>query len=238
MNAVETHYDTIYPIVESVATDFGRKFWRYGIDSNDIGQSLWEWCLKHPNKLDTWLSEDNGERPLVVTLRNEALRLGVEAKASYLGYSAEDLSWYSKKELQKVLLPAIFDEEAWTEPPVSEDAGRSGRDPATGGNWVALLADVSRAFSGLSFEDQAMLRAFHQDGRTNKLMAEMTGVSEQAMSRQHARAIGRLHRLLGGDRPRSTHDSECECGQYVGGRRAISNAAARAAQEGYYEESA
>lgn len=228
------------PLVASVANEFARKFGRYGVEREDLAQEMRVWIFRHPAKLAEWEeSEEGAEKPLARTLRNEALDLCQRWKADYLGYSVNDLHYYSRKELQKVLLPALFDREAWTEPPVSEDSGRSGTAPGEGGNWVSLLADVSRAFDGLPKRDQDLLRMFHQDQMTNVLVADMLGISQQAASKKHHQALGRLVRQLGGERPRNTHEEPtCECEDFVGTRQVMSNAAARAAQDSYYEDRA
>lgn len=226
------------PLVLSIANEFGRKFGRYGVEREDLAQEMRLWVFRHPETIARWEeSEDGAEKPLARTLRNEALDLCQQWKADYLGYSKSDLTYYSRKELQKVLLPAVFDPEAWTEPPVSEGSGRSQRAPAEGGNWIAMLADVSRAFSSIPQRDQDLLRMFHQDQMTNVLVADMLGITQQAASKKHHQALGRLVRQLGGERPRNTHEEPtCECEDFVGTRQVMSNAAARAAQDNYYEE--
>ena len=225
-------------ILLPIAGDFGRRYRRWGVETEDVAQELRIWVFRHPQKIEDWESGDlEGADKLVArSLRNEASRYCQQMKAQYLGYSYDDLTFYSRNEL-KTLLDAMFDREAWSEPPVSEDGGRSPRDPATGGNWIAMLADVSRAFDQLSTHDKELLRRFHLDRMTNVMLAELAGVSPQAMSAKHHKALNRLLKLLGGDRPKSTHDEpECECEQYIGFRRIVSNAAARAIQDSYYEE--
>lgn len=226
----------IDPLVQTVATEYGRKFWKFGLESPDVAQELWVWVVQHPTKVTGWMAEENGHRPLLTTLRNEAKRHGMAAKASVLGYSLDDLAFYSRGEIS-VLLDAMFDDEAWVEPPATEPGSRRGGDPATGGNWLATLADVSRAFEQLPDAERSLLTLFHRDGESNRQVAEMLGVSEQATSKRHAKALEKLHRLLGGHKPKWTHDPvDCECSEYVGTRRAMSNAAARAKTEHQYDE--
>jgi hypothetical protein len=228
------------PIVQSVAGDFARKFGRYGVEREDVSQELWTWVVKHPGKITEWSAEEHFEKILAKTLRHEANAYSQRAKADALGYSVSDLAWYSRNEL-KALLTAMFDPEAWTEPPVSEDGGRSRRgNPAEGGNWIALLADVAQAYNRLSTEDKALLAWFHGREWTNVMYAEVYGITQQSASNRHTKALNRLLRLLGGERPRNTHDDAsgpCECEtQYVGTRNVVSNAAARALTQEQYDE--
>lgn len=226
-------------LAASIAFEYARKFRRYGVDTQDVLQELRIWTFRHPNKISEWAESEGGaEKPLARTLRHEALAYCQQQKAEVLGYRVSDLHYYSRKELQKVLLPSMFDRESWVEPPVSDDNGRRAGDPATGGNWVAILADVARAFIQLSESDQSLLKMFHLDGMTNVLVADMLSVTPQAASKAHHKALGRLLDVLGGERPQSTHDDVdgCECEDWVGTRRVVSNAAARAMTEGQYDE--
>lgn len=228
------HLAELEDMIQSVAAEFTRRYRRYGMEREDCAQELRLWVHRHPGKVDEYLAEAHGEKMLGRTLRNEAQRFGETAKAQCLGYSLDDLYWWEKGEVE-ALLPAVFEPESWLEPPVSEDGGRSGRSPATGGNWIASLADLSQAFSKLAPEDQSLLRLYHETGLPNKVVAEMAGVDDSTASRRHDRAIGRLHKVLGGRRPRSTHEDGCEC-DVVGSRRAMSNAAARAVTDNNYQE--
>lgn len=232
----------ITPIVEGIATDVGRIYARYGFDRDDASQTALLWLYQHPGKTAQYLDEGQvGLRMLARALRNEATNAGEDAKAAHLGYSRDDLFYYSKAMLRD-LLPSFFDGEAWLHPetPDLDTERRRRAAPAEGGNWIATLADVSRAFAQLEQDDKDLLRMFHEDPQwSNKGAAGYFGISEQTMSYRHDRAVGRLVKILGGPRPKAQHDEGCaneECGWW-GGRRAMSNSAARARQDNYYEES-
>lgn len=228
-------YDDYEAIVAQVANEYGRRY-RNHADREDFVQECWLWLAEHPAKLAEFLEHDHADKLIARTLRNHCYDAGEQLKAQHLGYSRDDLTYYGKGMLRE-LLPILWDDEAWTEPPVA-DGPRGGGDPATGGNWLATLADVSRAFDELSEEDRNLLIGFHRDGIRNKDMAELSGVTEQVMSYRHDAAVGRLQRLLGGPRPQPQHDADCEHEYRWGvGRRAMSNAEARATQQNYYEES-
>lgn len=224
------------PMVEAIANDLGRKYARYGADRDDMSQTCWLWLHQHPRKVTQYLTENDpkiGIKMLARALRNECADYGEDCKAQDLGYSRQDLYNYARAELE-ALLDSVYDEEKWHEPPVSEDGGRAARrDPATGGGWIATLADVSQALDRISQEDRLLLEAFHRDGWSNKDLAQHYGVSESAMTQRHQSAVRRLHDVLGGPKVRGSHDADCDH-MWIG-RRSISNAAARAQQSSYYE---
>lgn len=229
---------TLSPIMESVSHDMSRRYRQYGGSHEDFYQESWVWVASHPRKVIEWFDPDltepsAGQKMLAQALRNELHDIGESLKAQHVGYSRDDLTYYSRNMLRE-LLPSMFEEGAWIHPEQSDGGERRQRSvPAEGGNWVATLADVSRAYDQLEEDDRDLLFAFHSDGLSNKLMAEMHDISEQTMSYRHDRALRRLVDLLGGPRPRGSHDEECD---HVGTRRAMSNAAARSVQQSYYEE--
>lgn len=235
-------YEDYEAIVASVANEYGRRYRQFGAERDDFVNECYLWLFEHPEKLAEFLEHEHADRLIARTLRNHCYDYGETLKAQHLGYSRDDLAYYSRN-MCRELLPSLWDQEAWLEPPVAEEtAGRGGGDPATGGNWIATLADLSRAYDQLREEDRDLLAAFHRDSYTNKLMAEMHDVTEQTMSYRHDRAIKRLVDILGGPRPRPQHGEELGpdyvCNHsWAPGRRAVSNASARAYQQNIYEES-
>lgn len=242
---IEPFYDDLSPVIDSIAAEYARRYSQYGLDREDLSQSAWLWLYEHPRKCAEFFENgtEQGVKLIARTLRNELHDVGEDAKAQHLGYSRDDIVYYTKAYV-KSLLPSMFDEEAWLHPEQGDGERRAPSDPATGGNWITTLADISRAYDRLSKEDRDLLAAFHRDEYSNKLLSEMFDISEQTMSYRHDRAIGRLVKHLGGPKPRPQHGSDpdtgqsfyCEHGWGSTRRRAQSNAAARAYQQGLYDE--
>jgi hypothetical protein len=63
------HWDYV---VDSVASEYHRKF---EIDFDDIKQSLYQWFIEHPNKLNEWeaIGEKDAKNLIYRSLRNQAL---------------------------------------------------------------------------------------------------------------------------------------------------------------------
>ena len=231
---------TVDPIINSVASDASRKYRRYGGDTEDFIQEGWLWLYQHPTKVMEWFDGDRyapreAERLLARSLHNACTDYGEDIKAQAVGYNRDDVVYYSKQYV-KELLPSMFDREAWIHPEQGDGERLSrGGDPAVGGNWIATLADVSRAYDQMEEADRDILWAFHSVKMTNNELAEIHNVTKQRMSDLHDRAVRRLVDLLGGTKPRPAHDADCDHG-WTGGRRAVSNAAARQQLESYWEE--
>lgn len=227
------------PVVHKVAHEFGNKGHRYGANADDFRQEAVCWMLENERELSQRREEigepDKFEKYLATCLRNEANDYLVDVRDQAGGQPRHGAYWYTVNEL-KALLPSMFDPEKWHEPPVSDEGGgRSQRRPAEGGNWIATLADVARAYSRLDKADRDLLENLHRYGGRNKDLAEEAGVTEATMSYRHTQCLKRLLRELGGPRPSPMRPDH----QYDPwrGRHAVSNAASRARQSSYYESS-
>jgi RNA polymerase sigma factor (sigma-70 family) len=235
MATFEQLYDDYRHLLDSVANEFGRTNHQHGAEGADFAQELAMWLMGNAERVSAQEQELEGRqfaKWLSRCLRNECLDYALDIKAQAAGYERRDLHFYTKGEL-KVLLDAVFDEEAWLHPPQVE-GGRSPKAPAEGNNWVATLSDVARAFDKLDEDDREMLRDFHERGWRNGELAKMHGVTEAVMSYRHGAVLGRLLKVLGGPAPKPMRKSETD--PTWRGRHAISNAAARARTAGDYED--
>ncbi len=120
-------------VVDSVASEYHRKF--TDIELEDIRQSLYQWFLEHPNKLDTWeaIGVKDAKNLIYRSLRNQALDYCQRWKAKSVGYDVSDLYYY-EPELVEVLLPTVLMGNFHIAPKLN--LGRIGRPsaPAEGGN--------------------------------------------------------------------------------------------------------
>lgn len=234
----DTTVQELKPTVEMAANAAMRRYHQY-VDREDMVQTAWLWVFDHDSKVNQWLNEDvenettDGAKRLYTSIFNECCNLGEDCKAATLGYQRSDLKYFHRNELG-ALLDAMFDREAWTEPPVNEDGGRKSTIAGEGGNWITTLADCSRAFDLLPERDRTLLAAFHQLGYSNQELAERAGVADSTMSDWHKASLRRLEQQLGGRPPRESHDADCT--HVWRGRHSVSNEASRARQSSYYDD--
>lgn len=236
------HYNDpdLREIVARVAIKFGRTF-RGFAEADDIRQELWLWVLSHGKAVDRWAEEEKGQRKLVYSLNNVAKAYGVQQKAASSGYTPDDVAFYGKAEVRE-LLEMVFDRTKWEAPPQADEGRRGGRPANEGNGWVATLSDVSRAVDKLDAPDREAVELFFGRGEAAAYLAEVWDVSTSTAYARIDRAVKKVWRELGGARPNqgAVHpdlDGDgCECLHVWKGRRAMSNAAARAAQEKHYDE--
>lgn len=235
-----TFLDDNFALVSAVALQAARAVRkRYpNADVDDLTQMGLVWCVEHPKKLREYV---NSEQPgkLYVALHNYVKGYARNDRANREGYVLEDDAFYSKRMLKgdgtnPGLLHYVWDRENWEKPPTrGEGAGRSKGDPAEGGTWLAIMVDVDKALQSLSEADQNLLRLHYQDGETYDSLRLGATVSKTTVATRIDRAVAKMQEFLGGPKPREdSPEDEWELEpEYVGTRRAISNAHARAITE-------
>ena len=199
------------------------------VSHEDLVQEAAEWALKNPTKLAEYMELDERDRNAViaVALRNRMRRVAEQNKAAALGYRYRDLGWYSRAEIvgsaeTKGLLHYVFDRASWVTPPVEvSDRVSGGSLPSQRGGWQTQLADVADAYRRLSRDDQDMIRLRFGEEQTLGRIADVFDLAVSTVHERLDRAVARLHRHLGGDRPVDEPD------EISGGRRAVSNAQAQ-----------
>ena len=200
---------------------------KFGMDPDDFAQELRLWCWQNETKVENWFDDPaKGRRYLTTALRNRCKDIYARVKAERLGnQDPADAYYYSIKELE-LLLPAMFDRAEWSSPPQPERDGtgaehrRATVDPARGGEWIATLADVSRAFSRLPDNHALIIREFYDYQLSNGEVAHRHGWTPVKTSNIRRGALHALRKILG-SRPRPP-----EPNPWVG-RHAMSNARAR-----------
>lgn len=216
-------------------------------DTDDLTQIGLMWCVQHPKKFREYVDGDDTGK-LYRTLWNHMSNYARLERANDYGYALEDEVFYSKRMLKgdgrkAGLLHYVFDRENWYKPPVSDDgAKRRGGDPAEGNGWLATMVDLDRALQSLAWRDHMLLKAHYHEGATYDQIAEgrgghidpmFVGVSKTTVAKYVDRAVFKVQEFLGGPRPRedAPEPEWVEEPVYVGTRRAISNAHARAITE-------
>ena len=232
----EELWNQYQPVVDGIAATFGKSGAKWGASASDFSQEAVTWMLENERLLSRKYAEadspDAFGKYLAQCITNEFKDYYVDIRDQAGGQPRQGAYYYTLAEVRE-LLPIMFDPRKWHEPPVTEGAATRG-DPATGGNWIATLADVAQAYARLEHGDRVLLHRFHQEGFMNKTMAKMYGVSEATMSNRHNAAVKRLLEVLGGERPKKMRRDVK--GDPWRGRHAVSNATARAMQSNYYEE--
>lgn len=238
MTFLDQHFEATAAISLSAARSVKR---RYPLsDTDDLCQVGLVWCIEHPKKFREYIDGDDTGK-LYRTLWNYMSNYARLERAK-AGYELDDEVFYSKRMLKgdgkkPGLLHYVFDPENFHKPPVSDDgAKRRGGDPAEGNGWLATMVDLCRALDHIDADDRYLLREHYMYGSTYEAIAESMKVSKTTIAKRIDRAVFKVQEFLGGPRPRedAPEPDWHEEPVYVGTRRAISNAHARAITENQF----
>lgn len=206
-------------------------------DEQDLISEGLMWVWTHPKKAREFLDDEyqRGTRMLHASMRNHVRDFARKERAGRYGYELEDDMFYSLAMLKgagrgKGLLHYVYDRETWAKPPPGDEGPRSPGDPAEGNGWLATLVDVHRAVQSLPRADERLLAAHFEQGLTYEQIGSAfpTPVAVSTVSKRIDQVVVKVQDALGGQRPRvDPPEGGWEDG-YVGTRRAISNAHARA----------
>jgi DNA-directed RNA polymerase specialized sigma24 family protein len=188
-------------VVISVASEYHRKF--NDIDVEDIKQSLYQWFVEHPVKLDTWeaIGPKDAKNLIYRSLRNQALDYCNHWKAKSGGYETSDLFFYEAS-MVEALLPSVLRGEHGVS--VKLDLAGPGRPsaPNEGGNLMAMMIEIDWGFWKLSIDDRRVLFLRHAESMDfGDIATELSLGTEDAARMRHKRAINKLINKIGGFKP-------------------------------------
>jgi len=188
-------------VVTSVASEYHRKF--NDIDIEDIKQSLYQWFVEHPVKLDTWeaIGPKDAKNLIYRSLRNQALDYCNHWKAKSGGYETSDLFYYEAS-MVEALLPAVLRNEYGTTSKLNLAGPGKPSAPNEGGNLMAMMIEVDYGFWKLSIDDRRVLFLRHAESMDfGDIANELSLGTEDAARMRHKRAINKLINKIGGFKP-------------------------------------
>jgi hypothetical protein len=173
----------------------------------DIQQELYVWYLSHRRKVASWEDEHDEravERLTARSMRNAGEKYCRKEKAEVEGYEVEDEFFYSIPMVAELL--QLYFSPDWMEPRAIELGKTSSGTPREeGGNLMAMVADVGKAYEAMPPVDQALLSSVY-DGEipVREAIANHAlewGITHAAADQRIRRVLGRLRTKLGGPRP-------------------------------------
>lgn len=201
-------------IIASAATAVARKYAGY-VDRDDLVQEGWLWWYEDSSdrrSVDKLVAEGTTRKAAWLVQRRvwRAMeKFARTEKAAQSGYSTADEAFYSSHAICSIL-PAVLLEDPEVGPLVEGVTGgrRAGdivakTDPAEGGTWMAMYADVTQAWetADLSDEERDTLIALFEDQYTQSEAATKLGVTQGAVSKRLHSALRKLSEALGGATP-------------------------------------
>lgn len=204
-------HPSIQDLAPSVARVIYRRYRNY-VDKDDVLQECYLWAMSRANQFDAMLNEENllqrviNEKKIAWQMKRVAERYARREKAAKSGYQTGDESFYETTTISQLLphiITSIVDETVLEQAQnlINDGTPRKPSVPAEGGNLLAILIDIKKAYLKLKIEDQTMLRMRYHEHLTLEQMAEHYGCAISTIDRRATASLRRLQNLLGGESP-------------------------------------
>jgi RNA polymerase sigma factor (sigma-70 family) len=198
-------------LVPSVVTTIYRRFRAY-TERADLLQEAWAFVLSRAEHFNEVLSEENevqrkwNEKKIAWQMRRALERYARKEKASKSGYQLNDEAYYDTVTIAQLLpfvIKSFISETALEQSQILINDGtpRKPSAPAEGGNLLAMLVDIKKAYEKLDKYDQDILRLRYHDNLTLQIMSEYLECAISTVDRRCTQALRKLQNNIGGESP-------------------------------------
>ena len=198
-------------LVPSVVTTIHRRFRAY-TERGDLLQEAWAFVLSRADNFNELLSDENevqrkwNEKRVAWQIRRSLERYARKEKATKSGYHLNDEAYYDTVTISQLLpfvIKSVISDTALEQSQVLINDGtpRKPSAPAEGGNLLAMLVDIKKAYEKLEKQDQEILRLRYHDNLTLQLIAEYLECAISTADRRCTQALRKLQNNIGGDSP-------------------------------------
>ena len=207
---IETH-PAAHDIVASVVKSIYNRYRQY-VEREDLFQECWAWYYNRSEHYNNLFSEKDtiqrtiNEKRIAWQMRRNAERYCRKEKAKKSGYLVGDESFYDTVLLGQLLphvIASVVDGTVLEQAQnlINDGQPRKPSAPAEGGNLLALLIDIKKAYLKLNVIDKDILIKRYHESFTLEQMAEYLGCATSTADRRCQSSIRKLQNLLGGESP-------------------------------------
>jgi RNA polymerase sigma factor (sigma-70 family) len=204
-------HPSLQDIIPSVVTTVLRRYRTY-VEKGDLTQEAWAFVLSRADHFNEQLSVETeiqqrwNEKKVAWQIRRNLERYARKEKASKSGYQINDEAYYDSITIGQLLpfvIKSFVNDTALEQSQVLINDGtpRKPSAPAEGGNLLAMLVDIKKAYEMLDKEDQKILALRYHENQTLQLIAEYLEVAVSTADRRCSQALRRLQNNIGGDSP-------------------------------------
>jgi len=198
-------------LVPSVVTTIHRRFRAY-TERGDLLQEAWAFVLSRAEHFNEVLSDENevqrkwNEKKVAWQIRRNLERYARKEKATKSGYQINDEAYYDTVTIAQLLpfvIKSVISDTALEQSQILVNDGtpRKPSAPAEGGNLLAMLVDIKKAYEKLEKYEQDILRLRYHDNLTLQLISEYLECAISTVDRKCTQALRKLQNNIGGDSP-------------------------------------
>ena len=201
----------INDLVPAMANSIFQQFKLY-VEADDVRQECLMWAMSRTDYINEQLNvEDNEERKhneqrIAWQMRRVAERYARKEKAAKAGYHITDEAYYESATVAQLLpfvIASIIDgtvlEQA--QEMIRDGQPKGSSSPAEGGNLLAMLFDIKKAFLKLDEKHRTILTYRYHENFTFAQMSMLLECAISTADRRCNTAMRKLLNELGGDSP-------------------------------------
>ena len=204
-------HENIYDIVYTVAQTIHRRYNTF-IERDDVKQECVKWALTRADYINEQLSEpDNKKRQhnehrIAWQMLRVAERYARKEKAVKSGYHITDEAYYEGATLTQLLpfvIASVLDGSVLEQAQemIRDGQPKGSSSPAEGGNLLAVLIDIKKAYLELDAKSQQVLTLRHHENFTLAQIANVLDCATSTAERRCLNAVRKLQDELGGISP-------------------------------------
>ena len=204
-------HPTLLEIAPGVAQAIYRRYRGY-VEKEDVLQECYLWATSRNNSFIEQLNEENSlkrianERRIAWQMKRHAERYARKEKAAKSGYRIGDEAFYDTATLAQLLpfvIASIIDNTALEQAQnmINDGQPKKQSAPAEGGNLLATLIDIKKAYLKLEQEDQTILRMRYHEAATLHQLAQYLECAVSSADRRATSSMRKLQQALGGESP-------------------------------------
>ena len=198
-------------LVPSVVNTIHRRYRAY-TERPDLLQEAWAFVLSRAEQFNELLDIENevqrkwNEKRIAWQIRRSLERYARKEKAAKSGYQINDEAYYDTVTIAQLLpfvIKSVILDTALEQSQVLVNDGTPKKPsaPAEGGNLLAMLVDIKKAYEMLDKDEQEILRLRYYDNLTLQLIAEYLECAISTADRKCTQALRKLQGNVGGDSP-------------------------------------
>jgi RNA polymerase sigma factor (sigma-70 family) len=198
-------------IVPSVVSIVYRRYRKY-VDRADLTQEAYAWLMTRVAYLNGLLEEENeavrlaNQRRIGWQMKRAIERYARKEKATRSGYQTNDESFYDVITIAQLLpyvIASVVNDTAIEQAQnlVNDGTPRKPSAPAEGGNLLATLIDIKKAYELLDEDEKKILRLRYHENYTLQQLSEVMECAVSTADRRCGNALRKLLNFMGGESP-------------------------------------
>jgi RNA polymerase sigma factor (sigma-70 family) len=198
-------------LVPSVVTVVHRRYRKY-VDRADLTQEAYAWVMTRVTYFNGLLEDDNdavrliNQKRIAFQMRRAIERYARKEKAARSGYQTNDESFYDTITIAQLLpyvIASVVNDTAIEQAQnlINDGTPRKPAAPAEGGNLLATLIDIKKAYESLDEDDKNILRLRYHENYTLQQLSEATECAVSTADRRCTNALRKILNFMGGESP-------------------------------------